>query len=869
MVHSFTGLKVKNTLERDRMKKILGVLLALIVLIGCTPYHDTKVQIDLDSDLSGVLQVTGSISKSNTEESLESVQTIITDVIKDIDKYEGTVTSTINNDKLTFEYKEDFGDLEDLNSAIKRLFNEDVDVSETVDDQLFKQVRTIDGLKFSSEAFMDEIYDAVEKDELFGEDSDRLRSHQRSGSMMIFFDDMEYYSSETLEVIEYKKIENDVLTIFVENDEHVTTTNVITVSDAIDMNALKTHYEQQFESLVSLEASLNITADANTLTVTIENMAENQVEAFQAEVFGRYLIYSHHTMMENDKPTGEIRVAIMNEGHLNTMSSNVEAYETYVDMSNYKINAIDGYETVEESHFMINDNVITLEDGETITFVVEENNPLKLVFTILKYVGIFLLVIAAAVAAMFGFKKVKKANENREKQSKDEDSTEDTKVSSTDSGEEHKSSVRDPLNGNALKLVSFDKTKLPNIKELITHKDSLTYAAIMFGVFTVISLIVTFIVKAIIDSGVSQLISMPISPTEQVSSFKLLRVVMNFVSSGGVKLTMKVVDMGLGFGSLSDTFMFASYMIVFMILIGVMTYFMYKKLFKEEFKDSFDYALVGTLIFVAVVALLAMIPVSLMNVMGSNISMAGSVLRVVLYTLPTALITTYVMYTAKHHLNSKFMTVSQFVMDAISRSVLVIVVVAVGTFLFVLVQEKSMLVIFSNLIGFASALLSGISMVGQFNDLSTVGLMNFDQFMPMMIVFYALFIIVITIDLNTKFEKSIIKDELKYSAMYTLIIYLPIIFIGLVSTVSIASEGENVAYRLDFLTLILAPIVTTGIVYVRLKYFPTFGFELPKISLSVKKGEMSEDVLIADKVKEEVEESVAIEEKLEAQQTEE
>lgn len=32
---------------------------------------------------------------------------------------------------------------------------------------------------------------------------------------------------------------------------------------------------------------------------------------------------------------------------------------------------------------------------------------------------------------------------------------------------------------------------------------------------------------------------------------------------------------------------------------------------------------------------------------------------------------------------------------------------------------------------------------------------------------------------------------------------------------------------------------------------------------------MSEDVLIADKVKEEVEESVAIEEKLEAQQTEE
>lgn len=71
-----------------------------MVFVGCTPYHNTKVSIDLENDLSRELVVEGSINKSNTEETLENVQNVITGIIKKVDKYEGTLSSSIESDKL-------------------------------------------------------------------------------------------------------------------------------------------------------------------------------------------------------------------------------------------------------------------------------------------------------------------------------------------------------------------------------------------------------------------------------------------------------------------------------------------------------------------------------------------------------------------------------------------------------------------------------------------------------------------------------------------------------------------------------------------------------------------------------------------------
>lgn len=136
-----------------------------------------------------------------------------------------------------------------MNRIIKRLFNEDVNIQESNEEQVLKNIRTIEGLYFSESSFMHEIYETIEKEELFGENSSGIKTYQQKEWIKILFDSIEYSTSSSIEVIDYKKILNDDLVITLEKNYRVSATHTIELDEGIDSDALVLHYEEKLNLL--------------------------------------------------------------------------------------------------------------------------------------------------------------------------------------------------------------------------------------------------------------------------------------------------------------------------------------------------------------------------------------------------------------------------------------------------------------------------------------------------------------------------------------------------------------------------------------------------------------------------------------------
>lgn len=804
------------------MKKILAVLLAALILIGCSPYHDTNVSIDLENDMSGVLEVKGSIKKSNTEESFEKIETVITELVKSIEKYEGELTASKDATTLTFTYTESFDDLEALNSMIKRLFGEDVKISESTEEEMFKNIRTIEGLGFSNASFMDEIYDGIEKGKLFGDDSNTVRSHQKKNTTKVLFDNEEYRSSDSIEVIEHKKIVSDELTIYLETEDLMSTESIIVVEDSIDLGELEAYYQEQYSLLANENGELKISknSDKDGLIVELLNLKPSMVQPHLSAMFGRNIAFDMNKEVVEEKETGRILFYMMDYGHTFDFKNNVIDYTTFVELNKFDIEEFDGMPYIEEESILdIDGTLITIpEDGEvSLTLVL--NNPMKLVFTVLKYVGIILLAIAAIIGAIFGLKKLKEINDNKVVEENDE-----VKESVRSSSSLQEPKVEDvELTG----LFSFNKESIAKFKEVLVSKETFIYAGILFGVYFILSLILSALLGDQVKNAMaSELGSLPFGDLGG-SVTLLFRVMLAFIASGSLKLTMGGGSAFTGYET--ETITMSMYMVIFAIIISLLAHFIYTKVNKDKSKNTLEIATVGSLYYLGALALITLMPISIANTsmfgMSVKITASGSMLRVILLTLPLVLITTYVIYTYKDKFNSQVLKISSTIYDGLVKSGLIIVIVSVLAFLFVLVKQKEMMIMISNVIGLGAALVSGISIAGVDGFTQSVGMIVFDEFMISMYVFYIVFILVVIFDLDKKFKESTIKDERVFSIVYTLSVYLPIIFIAIASAIMMSMSGEKQGIRIEYITMILTPIITTAIVYLRIKFLPNFGIK--------------------------------------------
>lgn len=810
------------------MRKLVFVIVALLlILAGCSPYHNTDVSINLDETYAGVLTINGNITASAAEQPLEEVQTTIVGLINELDRYAGSVNSSIEDNTLSFVYTEEFANFDELEAIVLRLFEETINIEETVIDDIFKREIQITGLGFSATTFMDDIYDAIEARSLYGSDSTAPRTHHRGVSQpSITFKDVDYGSGEMISIIDYKKILSHDLIIKVDDFENATLVNTFKLEDTIELEAFETYYKDRVSQLTvdGITLETNLDKDNHSIEFVATGVTHDLVEHFQSEVFDQSVFYKFNAILDdNQKPTKTFKLRLGQTSYDFTLEERVLENSLQLDLGNYKISSVVDSMTGEQTpynkdefKYVFEDNVITKDDNSTLELIVVKHNPFAIVFTILKIVLGLLAVVAIAFGGLFGFKKYKEYAANRPVADTPTDSVNQESTNS-DSADFVQVDQTNLSSGDGLSL----KFNLPDFNRL-KNKDMQIKVAQVAGIMLASLTLLTSIFTLIIQSQIAKLIGF-IGMSDVGAGFgitKVFRVIGVYLLSGSIKVTEEGSFMGVGVESAQKfTVVFA----IGVLIILLASYFISKKLLAKENKEERLFInLTAVVLFIAVSFVLTLIPIGFgasNELLGFGIKIKGSILSVLFRMLPIYLLGTYLIHTCKDGFSSHYLTLPKVVNEAIKKYFKVVLVISIVLGLLFLLQMPIAAMMTVNFAILGQMLISGVSLTAHLVDgKDTIGIMTPQESMGIVYVLFFAFLIYFLYDLDKKYKESGIENKMMFAGVYSGTYYIFGLLASLLFMLTGSGDGDSMMVMPNIFTFIIMLVISAALVFVRIEY---------------------------------------------------
>lgn len=318
------------------MKKLSLIIIVLLVITGCSPYHNTEVTVELNPTLGGELTLVGSVDGTVAKGvPLKSVQSKITTLFETLDRYQGTLESTIEGPILQFRYTETFETLDEFETIVLRLFKEEIHIEEEIQDDIFKREIIISGLDFSANTVMNDIYDAIEEQKIFGFNSKKIREHhQEIAKPVIIFNDVQYHDGEVIRVIEHKSLESHEILIQVNSDDYLSLINRFHLGDKMDQAMFVEYFKTKFNEIEATEYTLEVVQDENKQTVDliVRKIKHEDLNDFLFAFIGQPLRYSFTNSYKDTRKLSFDPIV-----YENPLQLNVDDIKFKIDLSKYQI----------------------------------------------------------------------------------------------------------------------------------------------------------------------------------------------------------------------------------------------------------------------------------------------------------------------------------------------------------------------------------------------------------------------------------------------------------------------------------------------------------------------------------------------------
>lgn len=372
------------------MKKIIGLILGMILLVACSPYHDTNVSIIMDEANKGDLKFTGSISQRNTDVELDEVEAIIFEITEKMDTYEGKFDSIIENQNLEITYIESFENLKQLESIINRLFDANINIEESIENNLLDSNITITGIDFDSTVFLNDFYSFVEEHKIFGEYSDSLRESQKNSNTTITIGDKVFDEVGHISRVSKKMINKHTLNIDLISANQISLVNIFELSEQINKDDFIDYIEKYYEGFMmefiesqSQVPSNNLekisfeveTVDNNTVVFTLNKIKPIYVSKIQRNLFKHDISFN---LDENEDKTFSLYIS--NGIYESIFDEIISDYSYGLGLENFRITQVDGLdiandekideETLKNIDFSTSSYRFTLEEQKGSNFLV-------------------------------------------------------------------------------------------------------------------------------------------------------------------------------------------------------------------------------------------------------------------------------------------------------------------------------------------------------------------------------------------------------------------------------------------------------------------------------------------------------------------
>ena len=835
-------------------KKSILVLFVLLLLTACSPYHTVDFNVTMNDDQSGVVTLTGSISKSSADSvSFKDIQKAVKDAVNSIDKYDVSNFSTEvvdDESKLLMIYKEEFDSIDSLNKLLNELNAGDEEIFiEFVDhpNPLVNET-TIKGFGIETSGFFDDIYDVIAKKGYFDEEFDGdLRSYSSTTQTLILGDGEERSFYEDIQFIDTYIISDIDQTFALNDDRTLDYTLVYTFSDgfeSFDFDKYKAYIKDQFSEY---DIDYKLEKEDNGFKIIIENYT-NEYEQVLLESTGFTASFSFGMTDPKNREYEFTDTADFSSAEKDTNFSGVYIYgsstdagflyssnptiNTYVDLGNYELRSIYGEKFLDEgtpvdSSLIPNeDNVMSMvsEDGyvSSLYFEVELVNKTAM---IIKWVSIGLGSVLAVLAVVFGAKKYgptlkEKLEENKAKleENKAKRLEEANAVVSTDEeGNAH-------LEGEATpEIVAADKLSLmgfvDSLKHELTNPKSYIYGGILLGSFIVIAIVLQAMLAKGITELASDVIGFNLGGMLDISD-KTFLITLVLLLGGGITSKQTVFESGGSATLMSLTFV----VLIGIVLAHLLSYFVYRKINHDKEK-YLEHTLLGTLGFVALLFVISLI--SFKDSLGMT-KTSLSTLNIFTRVLPFHLFMLFItnmLFNKEDAPKLPAYTAIKFGLSKFASMYTTVFVVFMVALLFT--NEAYAIPFVPNMLGLLIPIILGNSFtVGTGEYAEKMSLFSEEvgrAYVPILVVLVLAILFILTI--KHFYDNNECKDKMKFSALVAGAYVLPMMFISYISSIVVItpdlgffSDGGKMVARNSYVGFIVLFVLLAGLVYVRLEY---------------------------------------------------
>lgn len=813
------------------MKKILSLMLVLLMLVGCMPTHHTETAIMFKDDFSGELVLKAELETDYLEDPIDEIEEKVTKIVEGIDKFkEGKLETKSESKKLTFTYTEQFKDLESLSTILTRIYEEDVKIEFNETESLFRNEKHLEGFDFDAKGFTDAIYDAIEKDSVFGENSKEAREYQEGYSFVELYLNDEYMSAyENFSDDDYRNIESDTLFIDIIDNEYVNLMNVIVATEDLDLDELEDYYEDRYNDRVlsresNAEFSIDKNAKTRSLTISLENAAYKDIEDLEYDIFSRMIEFSVADLPSSNGKNNQFEIDVYDMGHTIEFEDIVLNREVNIDVSGYKIVTVDDEPFQENAiyDFKVDGSMIHFEEGAYFSMTLEESSMFSL-NSILKYIVIAIIALLVLVATFFIVKNVRD-----NKNDKPESDIEEKKNSvDTDASLEKTDTVNYELvSKNKVFEKNEDVKFSKNIQSAIFNVSALRHAGIMLVIVIILTVLTTLLSNALfadnlmntaLDSGMFEL-----DTQTKMNAFEAFRMMFAWVSTGGFSISLSgglgdiLAPVALNFNAFINP-------LIISVLVPLISVLISTKVFKfKSLKERNTEIMSGTLWYGIIVAIIAFIPIATMSdsadIFSYGVTIRGNGVSAAFIVLPLYLLITYVLLTWKQRFSTANIKVSCVVHDAFIKFLILLGTALIAAVVIVLVNNDYPIVLLGNIAGIVLILGSGMIFEGHnIMEATEIGILNPNQYMWLIVLAIIIYIGVILFNLKKIYYRNNIVDKNKFSLVYTLALTLPVYLVSALSGISISLQMYNISYRMNYPSMFLSFIVTLLLVFIRVQ----------------------------------------------------
>lgn len=792
------------------MKKILLLIIAMLVLVGCMPTHENKATINFEKDYSGTVVLTSELDTEYLEDPISEIEKKILKIAEDLEKFEaGSFKTKTENKVLVFTYTETFKDLDDLGNVLSRIYDDNVEITLEEVNNLFHNQLYLEGFDFNAASFADDIYDVIEKDEIFGDDSTEVRESKTGNTIpQIYFDGKSIALYENLSDDEYRHIQRDTLFIDIIDESTVNLVNFIEASDDLELDDLKDYYESNYKNRTLSEKSnsqLTIEKDVstNSLTLSLENVSYEYIEDLQYEIFNRFIEVDVEAD-EESLSNGTFTIDIDDMGHAYSFEEVVLEREVNFDIDGFKILKVDDYEYEENGvySFYREGSILSFEEGESFSLQLQKENSLQ-ISNILQYILYGILALLAVLFIVVITVVIIRRNNN----TKNRESVSSEEISYDRSLEENK----------LFKKITKEKLS-GKIQSSVFSAGSLRHAIVLL----VVTLITTGIFTMLIDFGDKGTMIRSIFENEYLSSsmtfdfmtgFKVLFI---WITTGGISSSM----IPLEYSPITLYSGFSIFSLLLGIIIIVVSYVISVTVFKTETTIQRNREILGgTFLFGLLIVVISFIPISIYDGARSLLNLSGSIkgdtVNLAFVIIPFNIILSAVLLTFKTHFNSINFEVSRIVFDGFKRFLIMFALAVIVSIGLLFTEYTYPIVLVFNLAAMIVALASGVTVeILDYFEVERFGLLITDHYSLYLLVGFLFVIVISIIGISKVYRRGNIANIGRFAFVYTTSMMIPVYVLAAIANMKVYSGFNMTSVNLNHGTILISFFVVFVVVFI-------------------------------------------------------